>query len=602
MDCFTDPKVEKIVMMTGVQVGKSEFLNNCILYFMVADPASIMMTQPRESDARKYSLSRLKPMFRDSPICKGLVKPPKARDSENTILQMNGDGWRLVLTGTQSPRGVRGDPIRILLMDELDASLVSNAEGDVQELATARTTTFSNRKVALVSTPTDEETSRIKQAYDASDQRVYLVPCPSCTELQTLRWANVRWEKDSEGNHLPATAKYYCEHCGVEWTESERHQAVRQGQWRATAEFNGTAGFHLNGLYAPWANLSLPKLAEKWVNATSGGGKPHLLRTFTNTILAECWSESYQSLDTTGLAERIEKYPEENGVTVIPAQVVVLCAGVDVQADRIECSVVGHGRADEQWVIEHVVFAGSPGEKDVWNQLWEYLTRPWQIEKRGEEYIRATCVDTGFHTQAAYDFCRARYRYPTPDGRRGMLFAIRGQAGGSGGDIWPRKPLRSKTAKTPVFGIRVEPAKEVLFSSITKIVAPGPGYIHFPERLPQDYFKQLTAERVVTRYDARGFPKRVWELKGQGRRNECLDTFVYQYAAKCALEAGGMVVDREAERMDAWLAAAEQETPVSPSPATPASVPPSPGSAEHNPGTAVSPRQQKISRSNYLGR
>ena len=375
---------------------------------------------------------------------------------------------------------------------------------------------------------------------------------------------------------------------------------MRLGQWKAQSEFNGVAGFHLNALYAPWANLSLPKLAEKFLNATSQGGRPALLRAFTNTILGECWHEEYQKIDTTGLADRVEKYPAQDGVVLVPAGVVLITAGVDCQADRLEISRIGWGRGEECWVLDHLIVPGTG--PDAWNQLWEIITEPLRTENGGEAFVRATCVDTGYNTQEAYDFCRPRYRYPLPDGRRGMVFAIKGQSGS--GDIWPRKPMRSTGSKTPLFGIRVAPAKEVLMSRLQKIASPGRGYIHFPDSLPEDYFRQLTAERVVSKYDARGFATRVWELKGEGKRNETLDCWVYSYAAVAAIEAGGWVLDREAERLDALMEpSAETDIKTGGSPPTgPTSDSPFSGSATSPRGTAVTPGRRRVSRSTYLGR
>ena len=55
-----------------------------------------------------------------------------------------------------------------------------------------------------------------------------------------------------------------------------------------------------------------------------------------------------------------------------------------------------------------------------------------------------------------------------------------------------------------------------------------PGSCHFPE-YSEDYFKQLTAERLIVR-TVRGYPRPVWELE-HGRRNEALDCRVYNMAA-----------------------------------------------------------------------
>lgn len=57
------------------------------------------------------------------------------------------------------------------------------------------------------------------------------------------------------------------------------------------------------------------------------------------------------------------------------------------------------------------------------------------------------------------------------------------------------------------------------------------GYMHFPE-YNTEYFKQLTAEQLVTRI-VKGHPKREWQKTRE--RNEALDCRVYVRAAAIAL-------------------------------------------------------------------
>ncbi len=60
------------------------------------------------------------------------------------------------------------------------------------------------------------------------------------------------------------------------------------------------------------------------------------------------------------------------------------------------------------------------------------------------------------------------------------------------------------------------------------IEAPGPGYLHFPVERDDEWFAQLTAEKLITKYQ-RGFPIREW-IKSRPR-NEALDCRVYAMAA-----------------------------------------------------------------------
>jgi phage terminase large subunit GpA-like protein len=82
--------------------------------------------------------------------------------------------------------------------------------------------------------------------------------------------------------------------------------------------------------------------------------------------------------------------------------------------------------------------------------------------------------------------------------------------------------------RVKLFAIGTDTAKELIYSRL-KITELGAGYCHFPTHYDESYFKQLTAEKVVTRYN-KGFPVRKWE-KPAGRRNEALDCRVYALAA-----------------------------------------------------------------------
>jgi phage terminase large subunit GpA-like protein len=80
--------------------------------------------------------------------------------------------------------------------------------------------------------------------------------------------------------------------------------------------------------------------------------------------------------------------------------------------------------------------------------------------------------------------------------------------------------------------IGTDTAKDMLYARL-KIEKPGPGFCHFPDGRPDEYFKQLAAEEVVTRWE-KGVKKREWRKKR--RRNEAVDLRVYAMAALEALD------------------------------------------------------------------
>ena len=339
MDAFSAPEVERIVVMSSAQVGKTEILNNIVGYFIDQDPSTILNLQPTLEMAQTWSKDRLAPMVRDNECLAKKVRSSKSKDSDNTILHKLFPGGHITMVGANSPAGLASRPIRIVLCDEVDRyPLSAGAEGDPVNLAIKRTTTYWNKKIGLFSTPTIKGISRIEKAFLESDQRYYFVPCPHCGVYQRLRWGQVKYSKDNVKE-----AFYECEHCGGHLSDSDRYRAIAKGYWEAQTEFKGVAGFHLNELYSPWRKIS--DIVKDFLEAKD---KPDTLKTWVNTSLGETWEEAGEALDPDSLEARTEDYKK------IPKGGVVLTAGVDTQDDRLEVEITAWGKGEESWLVDYL--------------------------------------------------------------------------------------------------------------------------------------------------------------------------------------------------------------------------------------------------------
>lgn len=508
MDAISDPSIETVVLMMGAQMGKSECLNNVVGYHIAQDPSPILVVQPTLDMAQTWSKDRLAPMLRDTPALQGLVKDPRSRDSGNTTLHKSFPGGHVTGCGANSPASLASRPIRIVLCDEVDRFPISaGTEGDPVTLARKRSATFWNRKIILVSTPTNKGASRIEQAFEESDKRLYYVPCHDCGHEQTLKWSQVQFESDR-----PETAGYACESCGSIWDDAGRARAVRRGEWRATDKFAKTAGFCVSGLYSPW--IPLEDAVRDFLAARK---QPSTLRVWVNTYLAETWEEDGEGVDDYSLSERAEDWGD-----IVPADGLILTAGVDVQDDRLEAEIVAWGKDEESWSIAYKTIHGDPSGPVVWRDLDEFLYGVYEHEYGEEMVVRATCIDSGgHHTQAVYKYVSTR------EAKR--IFAIKG-VGGEGKPMIG-KPSKNNIGKIKLFPVGVDTVKSELFSRF-KITEPGPGYCHFPEGRDPEYYKQLTAEKVKIKYH-KGFARR--EFVKIRTRNEALDVRVYAKAALALL-------------------------------------------------------------------
>ena len=504
MDSFNDSEIQRIVWMKSSQVGATEVLLNVIGYYIDQDPAPMLCMQPTLAMAQAFSKDRLATMIRDSEKIRDCVNDPRSRDSGNTVLSKKFAGGNLSMVGSNSAAGLASRSIRLLLADECDRYEASaGAEGDPISLATKRTTTFWNRKIYLCSTPTIKGLSRIETAFEESDKRYYYVPCPECKEMQVLKWKNIVWDENK-----PETAHYACGECGSVINESKKQWMLKHGEWRATAAKTNTAGFHISELYSVWSTW-----AEMAINFLEAKKNPEMLKTWVNTSLGESWEEQGETVDYETLLERRLNYDSTN----IPEDVLVLTAAVDCQKDRLEMQLVGWGKDYEAWVCDYKVFWGDPNAANVWNELDEYLKKRFKTESNRLIPISCCTIDSGgHHTNAVYAFTKPR------QARR--IFAIKGLS--VAGKPIVNRPSFVGRNKAVLYGVGTDTAKEAIFSRLAS--DPAKTTLHFCHDLDEEYFKQLTAEKRVTKF-VRGRKSLIW--KQVRSRNEALDTLVYNFAA-----------------------------------------------------------------------
>jgi len=525
MDCFSDPMIERVVFMKGAQIGGTECLLNVLGYFIDQDPCTILFVQVSDGEAAKFSKERVAPMIRDSPVLAERVSTPRAKNSGNTIEAKEFPGGHLGIVGANAPSKLRARPRRVALFDEVDGYPPSSGtEGDPIELGIKRTSTYWNRKIGIISTPTVAGYSRIENAFDESDKRRYLVPCPSCDHEQELRWDRVEWDKDGD-KHLPETARHACESCGEGMQERHKPRMLERGRWHATAE-SRVAGFHLSALYSPWYTWA--ELVREFLAAKD---HPNKLRVFINTRLAETFEERGDAPEWQRLYDRREPYPPGT----CPEGVVFLTAGVDVQQDRLEASVWGWGYDKESWLVDHQVFEGDPWDKKTWEPLTALLHQSYPGAGRAFP-VAAMAVDTGFAQDPVVGWVRR-----VAD-RRVMMIK---------GDHWKNwkvvvgAPTKSEvTIQGRKTGLLLWPVGGALIKQETygllALEAPvdgepyPPGYVHLP-MVDDEFVKGLVSEDLVTRTDSKGYTVREW-VKNR-KRNEPLDLRVY---ARSAAEREGL--------------------------------------------------------------
>lgn len=508
----------QVVVVGASQMLKTQVALNWLGSCIHQAPANILVLLPTQGLAKRAS-ARISKAIAAVGVLEHRVAKPRSRDSANTIDTKEFDGGTMYITTAGSAANLSEISARYLYGDEIDRWEADvGSEGDPVELALKRLTTFSHSsKAYFTSSPTAEGESRIEALFSRSTQRRYWVPCPHCGEMHTLEWENVRW------NEALTRAWMVCQACGAEVDESSKEGMLAAGEWRPAGAGDGlTEGFQISALYMPlgwasWLDLARERVAAE---ALMRAGDDSELKVFENTRLARSYKRKGEKLDHERIRERAEPFE----LMRVPVGGLLLTMAVDVQADRLEYQIVAWGRGEESWLVDFDRIYGDPGQSLVWEKLDQVRTRTIPHASGQQLRVEACAIDSGgHHTHEVYAFCRTR------EAQR--VFAIKGDR-----DI--RTPIKGRARMFDVnirgrvlkHGVRlwfvgVHVAKNLLANRL-KLAQAGPGYMHLPSSLPEDYFEQLTAEQRVRQRTAGGEVER-WVKVSSSARNEAWDLWVY---------------------------------------------------------------------------
>jgi phage terminase large subunit GpA-like protein len=544
MDAITDPKVERVSVMKGARVGYTKVVDAAIGFYIAADPCPILVVQPSIETAKIYSKEEIAPMLRDVEILAGLVSEARTRSKDNTVSHKTFPGGVLSMVGANSGKGFRMISRRVVVFDEVDAYPPSAGnEGDPIKLGEKRTEYYWNRKIVAGSTPLVAGHSRIEELFLAGDRRRYYVPCPHCGRMDFLRFNERGQGGDDEeaaidGGHImqwpkdrPEEAVFNCRSCGCDIEEKHKRAMIEAGEWRAAGEFKGHASFHIWAAYSLSPNATWGQIAAEFIEAKADSDK---LKTFVNTVLGETWKERGDAPEWEILFKRREAYK----IATVPSGVVALTAGVDVQQDRFVFEIVGWTPDKETFGVDRGLLFGDTSDEATWTKLDELLARTYHGED-GAFPIAMMAVDSGYRTQMAYNWGR---RHP-----RSRVMVTKGVSGAKMLVGQPTKvevSVRGRKLKRgyQVWPIGIDLAKSELYGWLRLARGDGDpppdppaGYCHFPADYDEEYFKQLTAEQLVTTRDRKtNRAKHAWHVL-PNRENHYLDTRVLNRIAAAVL-------------------------------------------------------------------
>lgn len=522
--------INKIIMMFGAQLAKTEVLNQFQAYLMHYNPTSYIFYQPTVELVESYVKNKINPMIDSNEVLSPIFKNSKT----NNLTEKTYKGCVGTYKGANSGSGFRMLSVPVVLGDEIDAwPRDVEGEGSPIKLAGNRTTSFGAKaKEIYPSTPTEKDNSNVEDEFLKGDQRYYFVPCPCCKSMQRLVMSNLKYTKNPN-NELKAEDVYYqCEYCPEKITEDKKTWMLANGEWKAMNPDapSNVRSYQLSGLYSPLGWLSWGKICDEWLFAQKDR---EALRAFINTRLGETFFEASSQPSYAQLKERKDDNIKQYEVD---ERVVKLYAGIDTQDNRFAILVLGFGKDQEQFVVAYEEILGSPANKETWDQLKTFVDRPFKHRSGNEIFISSAAIDTGgHHTSAVYNFVRQN---------QNKYYAIKGASNSmgnfmkEGSDIdFDHQTGQKFTNSLKLWLVNTILAKKTIYSFINNMLdkknLEGAGVIHFSGSLPDAFFPMLVSERLI-RKQVNGAIKEEFILQ-KGIRNEALDCYVYAYSVAYAI-------------------------------------------------------------------
>ena len=504
-----------VTMTASAQVGKTALATIATLGWMSMSRGSVMVCHPTEDNAIRWAKMKLAPLMKSTAIVRELF-PQRANGQLASVLyKERRDGLsRLLVTGANSPASRSQVTIDAQVQDDVSKYEI-NRMGDPELMADSRSRAIADAKIFKISTPLVSPGCRITRAFlDGSQEHPY-VPCPHCGTMQVLEWANFVPDKADE-------AHFVCQTCGAIIEESDRPKMLAAFEWRA---HNPDAAKHHRSFWI-WSAYSYlqtwPQIAREWIRAQ---GDPASEKTFWNDVLGKPFEDKGTARPPQELFARASRSHYARGE--VPQGALILTCGIDVQLDRVELQVIGHGEYYHKFVVDVATIGKHFSEPDCQRHLDQFLQRRFTNFRGRQLEISMTAIDAGYSADDVLAYC-ARH---SPS----KVIAVRGVAG----DATPRiaRVQRERSEKTGTvlkyskrfYNVGIYQFKSSLYRDLAKDDPKEKGYISFPNNLPLSYYEELVCERRVP-YKRMGQLVYRWE-KPDRQANEMHDTFLYACAA-----------------------------------------------------------------------
>ena len=605
MNLLPSREFTTIVFTAPARTGKSlALVDATLVYIIKTDPSDTLLVCMTEAAARRISKLRIAKLIRNSPAIKKLISPI-IRD-DGILMKMFRNGMTLVIGSPTPTQLSASDYKYVMLSDydrmpidtgegsvyilgsKRTATFASAGQTIVEasvgfDLLDPR---WRDGREDIGKHEAPPVVAGAMALYNEGDRRLFYWTCPHCTaefptntglDLFCLPPTNELLAEIKEFSPKKLARKYgriYCPECGAAIEHSQKKALNNKGKWYKEDDTKtySIASFWLTGI--PAAFQTWESLLEKEFSALdhySKTGDESKLKATRNVDQNIPYTP--MSLIDSLSAQMLQDRSEDIGHKIVPHGVRYLVTSIDVQKFKFVVQVEGVGLDDERWIIDRYDIEQSTrkigGQVQIiqpatYQEDWEELNRvidkyyPCEIveNEKGESLEYEMCSNgilcdsggTEGTTENAYTFNKKQKLRKSGH----KFFLIKGMRP-KPNSVMPiyRETILDKSSaaarKAKVVGtqklyiINTTVLKDTVYGQLKRRDI-GAGYVHFPDWLPNNFYKELTAE---TRAD------NGWDNK-QRKRNESFDLMAYCRVGERIMSAKGWQGDLKWENPPVW--------------------------------------------------
>lgn len=430
-------------LVCGSQMGKSETVLDVIGQRFDQRPTPTLYVGPSQD----FIVDEMEPRVMDLINSAPTLTRKLTRGKKNKRFRKVIGGVPLKFAWAGSATQLSGTTAGLVMVDEYDRMMADVAgEGDPLELTKARGFTFRGRKYGVTSTPLkgniDTETcaksglefwkrmppedieSPVWKLWQSGTMYHFTWPCPECSDYFIPRFKQLDFGGAKTAAEALTSAHCKCPRCGGVIEEHQKPDLNARGIYVApgqTVDPDGTVrgdpptsptvSFWVSGLCSPFVTFG--ERAAAFIEAKNSGDQGKL-QTVINTGFGELWAPG--GGDAPEWAE-VARLRQPYRLGDLPAGVVYLTMGVDVQKNRLVYAVRAWGPRATSWLIARGELFGETHEEEVWEDLADLLQTPVHGLP-----IRRCLIDSGFRpgkpfavpVNRVYEFCRRFSRVCSP--------------------------------------------------------------------------------------------------------------------------------------------------------------------------------------------